>query len=67
MKSKKLIIENLNSADKYLKETKANILEMKRLIDCTKKNKREKLKEYEDLLCTYKNLLEAKKILESKI
>lgn len=66
MKSKKLIIENLNSADKYLKETKANLLEMKRLIDCTKKNKREKLEEYEDLLCTYRNLLEVKKILESK-
>ena len=40
---------------------------MKRLIDCTKKNKREKLEEYEDLLCTYKNLLEVKRILESKI
>ena len=39
MKAKKLIIENLNSADKYLKETKANLLEMKRLIDCTKKIK----------------------------
>ncbi len=37
MKTKKLIIENLNSADKYLKETKENLLEMKCLIDCTKK------------------------------
>ena len=67
MKSKKLIIENLNSTDKYLKETKENLLEMKCLIDRTKKNKRERLEKYEDLLCAYENLLEVKKILESKI